>query len=284
MQWLRKLSGLVPALALAGRALLRERRCLSCGLPFVPAAAIPAALANPAPFANTARPGLLPAPLCPACAVSMPRREAGYCPDCGAVAAWPGLPIAPCGQCLGEAPPWQALYFHGVFAGNLRRMVHRLKYARGLAEGACLGQLLAWHPGLALEAESAAPLVVPVPLHQKRLGSRGYNQSMEIGRGLVRNLNRNLARPLHLTPAILHRIRNNRPQIGLSRVERQENTRGIFAVQGEVTGLHILLVDDVFTTGATLSEATRTLLGAGAARVAVAVVARAMRCNRSFIA
>ena len=156
----------------------------------------------------------------------------------------------------------------------LRQMVHRLKYANGLAEGIALGRLLAEHPGLDAEPFS---LVVPVPLHPVRLRARGFNQAMEIGRGLVpvaRGVAGGQRASMGLAHGMLCRVHDNRRQTGLSRKERQENTRGIFTAAPAVAGQNILLVDDVVTTGATLKEATKTLLEAGAARVAVAVVAR----------
>ena len=252
----RVVSGLVAA----GRHLVRERRCLACGQPFLPITH----------EETTPRFHLF----CPACTASMPRREIGYCPFCGELAAWPTLPLAPCGHCLNEPPPWQAFYFHGAFSGLLRQMVHRLKYANGLAEGVALGRLLAEHPGLGAEPFT---LVVPVPLHPVRLRARGFNQAMEIGRGFVSAMQGKAGghgTSVGLAPGMLCRVRNNRQQTGLSRKERRENTRGIFTAAPDVAGQNILLVDDVVTTGATLKEATRTLIQAGAARVAVAVVAR----------
>ena len=259
-------SRLAPTLAATGRHLAQERRCLACGQPFLPDSSA----------TDETRTHLF----CPACAIGLTRREAGYCPLCGELSVWPTLPLAPCGRCLNTPPPWQAFHFHAAFSGLLRQMVHRLKYASGLAEGAALGRLLAGHPGLAVAPFS---LVVPVPLHPKRLRARGFNQAVEIGRSLaaaMQNTADKQSAAIHFDHEILCRTRNNRPQTGLSRKERQENARGIFMATPATTGQSILLVDDVFTTGATLKEATRTLLGAGAARVEVAVVARtAARCR-----
>jgi ComF family protein len=102
-------------------------------------------------------------------------------------------------------------------------------------------------------------LVVPVPLHPKRQRQRGFNQSALLSRYLCRSLN------LVLSENALRRIRHTTPQIELGPEERASNVRGAFAaVPRQVAGRHILLVDDVFTTGATLSAAAEALLAAGA--------------------
>jgi ComF family protein len=121
-------------------------------------------------------------------------------------------------------------------------------------------------------AKSVPDAIIPVPLHRKRLLSRGYNQSTELCRSLARRLER---------PVIsdgLNRIKNTVPQTKLGTVERQENIKAAFDASSiRVKGKSILLVDDVYTTGATLRECTRTLKRAGTKEVNVLVLARAMR-------
>ena len=123
--------------------------------------------------------------------------------------------------------------------------------------------------------DQAAPLVVPVPLHKSRRRSRGFNQSELIARAAVRQLPRKLET---LTDALV-RQRDTISQVGLSREERIENVRDAFRVAqpSRVNGRDILLVDDVMTTGTTLSECARVLKQAGAERVWAATVARAFQ-------
>jgi ComF family protein len=112
---------------------------------------------------------------------------------------------------------------------------------------------------------------VPMPLHTSRLVERGFNQSHEIARVVSRLLD------LPLAAAGLRRIRSTAPQVGLSRRERAANLSGAFAADpGLVAGRHVVLLDDVVTTGSTVIEAASTLRAAGAASIAVWAVARAL--------
>jgi ComF family protein len=114
-------------------------------------------------------------------------------------------------------------------------------------------------------------LLVPVPLHPRRLRQRSYNQALLLARELGRNLS------LPVASRLLQRRHPTPPQRGLSARVRFHNLRGAFALERPLAGERILLVDDVMTTGATTSECTRTLLAGGGGEVAVAVLGRARR-------
>jgi ComF family protein len=152
----------------------------------------------------------------------------------------------------------------------LRRAVHRLKYGHKTCLGELLGRLLA-----DLVRDDAtlcrAEVVVPVPLHETRRRTRGFNQAEVLARGLAGAS----GRPLFCHTLL--KIRRTPPQTGLSRPLRRENLRGAFAVgdPGLLRGRHVLLVDDVLTTGATATECSRELLSAGAKSVAVVTVVAA---------
>lgn len=158
-------------------------------------------------------------------------------------------------------------------------MVLRLKFAGDERLGVRLGELLAptWD-ALPEATEFDPPLIVPVPLHPSRRRERGFNQSELLAAGLVRALGRRSggATP-KVAKACLRRKRATPPQTGLSVAARRENLRGAFEVvkPDEVRGRGIVLVDDVMTTGATLSACARTLKRAGAARVMGLTLARA---------
>jgi ComF family protein len=115
-------------------------------------------------------------------------------------------------------------------------------------------------------------LVVPVPLHRKKLSSRGFNQAVLLGEILSQRLQ------IPLDRRNLRRIRWTEPQVNLAAGDRRENVKGAFAVRDSalVTGRRMLLVDDVLTTGSTAEECARVLKASGAADVTVITVARAL--------
>jgi ComF family protein len=131
--------------------------------------------------------------------------------------------------------------------------------------------------GMAANFAATEVLVVPVPLHVRRLRERGFNQSEMIARVALK-LNPVESR-LVICPKALERRRETRSQIGLSSHQRRENMRGAFAVieSERVYGHEILLVDDVLTTGTTASECARVLRRAGASKIWVATVARTLK-------
>ncbi len=207
-------------------------------------------------------------PLCPDCLELLKPRTGGYCTCCGTMFGReddePGL----CSECRLEPRPWTRLYFHSPYAGRLREMILAYKFSGRLG----LGRLLQEMAVLAFEqeAESLPELIIPVPLHPKRLFRRGFNQSLELGRLVSAKTGRPIA------PDALRRVRNTTPQSRLKGKERLENLRGAFrAAEERVRDRSVLLVDDVLTTGATIAECSKILAKAGAARVDVLVLAKA---------
>ena len=111
-------------------------------------------------------------------------------------------------------------------------------------------------------------MVLPMPLHPKRLAERGFNQALEIARGVARNLGRPIA------PRGVLRVKDTPPQTELPYEERAKNVRGAFLCKLDLTGASVAVLDDVMTTGATLNELARALKRAGATRVENFVIAR----------
>lgn len=156
--------------------------------------------------------------------------------------------------------------------GCLQAVLHRLKYQGAAFIGEELGRAVA--PSLPPRLVTlSAPLIVPVPLHRSKLRERGYNQSLEIGRGIA------AATGLRVAADLLLRARPTPSQTPLARAERRTNVAGAFAVRTRapraLSRTPVLLVDDVITTGATVTECARVLRAAGAAPVFACSVALA---------
>ncbi len=151
----------------------------------------------------------------------------------------------------------------------MREAVHALKFGGKTALANPLGDLMA-EAGPAVLPVEVVDCLVPVPLHPTREAERGFNQSMLLARRVSRRWG------IPVRPRALRRQRFTRPQTDLDADERRRNVRGAFALsrRAAVDGRHVLLIDDVFTTGATVSECARVLLDAGAATVGVLTVAR----------
>ena len=199
--------------------------------------------------------------LCDACIAELPRNKC-CCERC----ALP-LPIsAPlCGRCQRKAPPWDAAWAPFRYAWPLDRLETRFKFSRDLAAGRALTGLWQKEVPLALPQ-----LILAVPLHRRRLRERGYNQALELAKPLAHALN------VPLRHDVLQRVRHTDAQTALDAVERRRNLRGAFALrEGAALPAHVAVLDDVFTTGTTLSECARVLKRAGVERVDVWALARA---------
>lgn len=184
------------------------------------------------------------------------------CTRCQADIQSHALPVA-----VTPAPGLAALAALAPFEGCLRNTIHALKYDGLQALAAPLGEMLAHHL-----AEIGWPpgLVVPVPLHPERQAARGYNQAALLAREMARCLGWPCSEALA-------RTRQTASQVGLGHAERQDNVRGAFSVTQPdiVRDRDILLVDDVYTTGATLHECALALQDGGARSVRAIVAGRA---------
>jgi ComF family protein len=191
------------------------------------------------------------------------------CPLCGSTLG-PNIPGRPerCGGCPDTLPRFHRAFRLGPYAGCLRLAIRGLKYHRYERLRGRLTALLAERIRAGWDGEPF-DAVVPVPMHWRRRISRGFDHAWSIADCLARELGVPLGDDLV-------RIRNTPPQVHLPRTRRLENVHGAFAVRSAATvqGANLLLVDDVTTTGATADEAARTLLAAGAHRVALAVLAK----------
>jgi ComF family protein len=184
---------------------------------------------------------------------------------CGLAAAQNHIP---CGRCLQKPPPWQRLIAVGNYAPPLSTLVQQFKFhprpelANTLARQLLLAMIQRGkHP--------APDLLLSVPLHARRQWRRGFNQSDLLCRPLARWLQ------CHNPPA-LKRLRATPVQHHLSARLRRRNLKNAFRLELPVAGLHIVVVDDVVTTGSTVAEITRLLLRSGAATVQVWCLCRTL--------
>jgi ComF family protein len=203
---------------------------------------------------------------CPACEAAVEPLGEPACRICGRPgAAWR------CSSCQSDPPSYDAARALAAHQGPLAEVVRGFKYQRRFWLGAGLARRL----GAAPRAWWAtADLIAPVPLHPRRLVSRGFNQALVLARGLPRGQGPELA------PGLLKRLRHTRPQVGLDPTARRSNVAGAFGLdpawRERLAGAWVLLVDDVFTTGATAAECARVLKQNGAARVEVLTLVRAL--------
>jgi len=203
-------------------------------------------------------------PFCAVCAETLLPLPAG-CPLCSVPqdeTLLPALKPRRCPHCRLHPPRFAfatAAYLHG---GALAEAIHRLKYERREDLGLALGVLFEACP------VPKSDLLVPIPLHPRRLRQRGYDQARLLADGAARRFG------IPVAP-LLRRVRETGQQVGRDRTARERSVRGAFAATGNLAGLRACLIDDVLTTGATASAAAAALLEAGAARVEVRTLARA---------
>ncbi len=209
-------------------------------------------------------------PFCPECLSTINFVASPLCSSCG-------LPFTEtdgvnhlCEECILSTPPFSMARALGKYEGALLDTIHLFKYNGKVSIGEALGRMMAkaCYDSLATGDYS---LIIPVPLHPKKLRERGFNQSLI----LARQISKRFSVPIDFIT--LRRVIHTESQVGLSRQKRAVNVRGAFEVTDQ-TGIEnkkILLIDDVYTTGSTARECSKILMKNGAKEVAVLTLARA---------
>jgi ComF family protein len=205
-------------------------------------------------------------PYCSLCELALEPVPRPGCPQC----AEPDPRGRRCRRCRLRPPPFTSARAAFVHEGPLARAIHRFKYEGRSELAVPLGRALAEAEGGWLRGLGPGVLLVPVPLHARRRIRRGYDQAALLARSLAS------ATRLRLEPALLRRTRTTRRQVGLSETERMDNVAGAFAVGRPLGASTVVLVDDVFTTGATARAASSAVRAAGAHSVHVLTLARAV--------
>jgi ComF family protein len=210
--------------------------------------------------------------LCAVCWGGLSLIEMPYCAQLGTPFSYDPGEGALSPEAIADPPPFGRLRAVARHDDVARQLVHSLKYRDRL-------DLARWMAGWMGRAGAAlvadAELVMPVPLHRRRLWQRRFNQSALLAAEIARTSGKGFA------PEALERVKATRQQVGLSASERAKNVAGAFAVperaRAAIAGRRVLLVDDVYTTGETSKAATKVLLRAGAASVDVLVFALVVR-------
>jgi ComF family protein len=231
-------------------------------------------------------PRLSSVPICDVCWTELPALSDPGCARCGDALDDLGAAsaIGLCRACRLAPPPFVRAVAYGLYEGRMRDAIHALKYNRLHPAARNLGRMLAQAIAQLAPVAPAEMLVVPVPLHRSKFAQRGFNQARALAREAIRELRRtHPVWKLTLAPRTLMRLRATESQAGLSPRQRRLNVRGAFSVAhpDAVTMKHILLVDDILTTGATARAAAQACARAGAASTWIATLARARRARNS---
>lgn len=212
--------------------------------------------------------------LCDACHAEILRLDEPYCRLCGQLLQLSEARQTLCRSCRETPPRFDGARSVGLHCGTLRQAVLNYKFENRRRLQEPLGELLAARFRQELETEGGLPwrlveALVPVPLHSTRRDWRGFDQALQLAQVMSERCG------VPVLANAMERVRPTTPQVELSPRERQENMRRAFAPVGEaLQGRNLLLIDDVYTTGATASEAARAAKTGGAKHVYVLTISR----------
>lgn len=201
--------------------------------------------------------------LCKGCMAHLPWHTEPTCPRC----ALPSLQGLMCGHCLAHSPSFDRTIASLRYSYPMDCLIQQFKYGQQLALARTFAALIARHPSL---LNVRPDVLIAMPLHPQRLQARGFNQSHEIAKHLSRDLD------IPLLGHVCHRIKLSPPQATLPIKQRRENMQGAFACTDRLDGLHIALLDDVMTTGASFEALAKTVKRAGAREVSCWALARTL--------
>ena len=208
---------------------------------------------------------------CPACKEKIKFITGSLCPICGMAFFDSPAPDHLCGNCLESKPYFSLARAVAIYETLILDAIHQFKYGRNISTGSALASFMAefCFPNFDFTDYS---LILPVPLHIRRLRERGFNQALILAKAIEKKYQ------IPVNFSLLKRRKFTLTQTGLDKKEREKNIRGAFAVTGnaKIEGKNIILIDDVYTTGATINQCAKTLIKAGANKVAVLTLARVL--------
>lgn len=210
-------------------------------------------------------------PFCSSCLEKIRFITDSLCPICGIPFFASPAQSHICGNCVTNRPRYTQARSMAGFETIIMEAIHKFKYGRNITVGAALGSCMADFSFPDFDY-SEYSLLIPVPLHIKRLRERGFNQSLLLARKLAEK------HGLPVNFSLLKRHKFTLTQTGLNKAEREKNIKGAFIVEDrqKISGQSIILIDDVYTTGGTINECAKVLLKAGAEKVAALTLARAL--------
>jgi len=212
-------------------------------------------------------PGMQNLDLCQGCLNDLPRNQHA-CRFC-ALPLTEGSSKWQCGSCLKKSPPYDSCFAPLHYQYPVDHLLTQLKFHQKLSLARLLGTLMAqW-----LTQSTCPELLIPVPLHSSRLRERGYNQALELTRPIARKLQ------IPIDTKICRRERATSAQTNLQIKQRSKNVQGAFSLTGKLYAKHVVIIDDVVTTGHTINEVANVLRQAGAEQIDVWSCARASLRN-----
>lgn len=201
------------------------------------------------------------APICTGCWEGIMRYDGPLCRVCSAPLVSEYASV--CGECLKKPPPFSKAIIFGLYKDTLKEAINQFKFLGIKRLGRPLAGLLS------SVSVPEADCIIPVPMEKSGLLKRGFNQTLLLSMEVSKTCGMPVEREM------LYKKRKTSPQVGLPREERLSNLKGAFGVKGNLKGKNVILLDDVMTTGATVSECSKELIRAGAEGVTVLVLARA---------
>ena len=206
--------------------------------------------------------------ICGPCISGLPH-NCRYCSRC-ALPLPVDLPAnVMCGRCIQKTPVFDYCQSLFRYEDDVIKLVHQLKFSDRLTCARSIGEMLVKGSERLFSTHGKPDCLLPVPLHSKRLYDRGYNQSIEISRGLARQ------HTMVIDHVSVIRQRSTATQTGLDARSRLKNIKGAFRLNKEISYDHVLIIDDVVTTSATVNELARLLKKNGVRKVGVLSFARA---------
>lgn len=199
--------------------------------------------------------------ICRDCLADLPFHASDQCPQCGL----PSLSNQMCGACIASPPDFDSTRALFRYEYPVSQLLQHYKYQQQLYLANTFTEML-----LARLPQRLPDLIIPMPLHPKRLSERGFNQSLEIARIIAKRL----STPLDYK--CCERIKWSLPQASLPLKQRVRNMKGAFQCQRDLSGLNVVMIDDVMTTGASLNALAKAIKAKGAAHVECWVIARTL--------